>query len=221
MHIFALNNFLGMTKKKAVLVVDPSTEEKIKNAARIIFHKKGFAATRTRDIAEQADINLALLNYYFRSKEKLFDIIMLESFQEFLQTMKAVFHNDKTTLENKINLIVENYIDLFIEQPDIPLFLLSELRRNPDELVAKIKLKELIGKSNFLHQFQLQVKEGKIAPMKPLHFIMNLMSMTIFPFVASPMLRSIGDVSQKEFNELMEERKALIPKWIKSIMKAK
>ena len=63
---------------------DLSTEEKIKNSARAVFHRKGFAAARTRDIAQEAGINLALLNYYFRSKEKLFNIVMLEAFQSFL-----------------------------------------------------------------------------------------------------------------------------------------
>jgi AcrR family transcriptional regulator len=65
-----------MAVKKVKKELDTTTEAKIKAAARVVFHKKGFAATRTRDIAEEAGINLALLNYYFRSKEKLFDIIM-------------------------------------------------------------------------------------------------------------------------------------------------
>ena len=91
-----------MAVKKTKLETDPSTEEKIKNAARIVFHKKGFAATRTRDIVEEAGINLALLNYYFRSKEKLFDIIMFESMQHFFKAISEVFNDDKTTLENKI-----------------------------------------------------------------------------------------------------------------------
>ena len=62
--------------KKSRAAGDPTTEEKIKEAARKLFTQKGFAATRTRDIAEEAGINLALLNYYFRSKQKLFDLIM-------------------------------------------------------------------------------------------------------------------------------------------------
>jgi len=67
--------------------IDLSTETKIKEAARVVFYKKGFSATRTRDIAEEAGINLALLNYYFRSKEKLFEIIMFETFSAFVQSM--------------------------------------------------------------------------------------------------------------------------------------
>lgn len=209
-----------MATKKAA-PADTSTEEKIKNAARTVFHKKGYAATRTRDIAEEAGINLALLNYYFRSKEKLFDIIMLESMQGFFKSVKDVFNNDKTTLDNKIELVVSNYIDLLIENPDIPLFILSEIRQHPGELIAKMGMKEIIMQSYFIKQFQQGIKDGKIAPVNPLHFIMNVMGMTVFPFVGSPILKGIGNLSEKNFNDLMKERKALIPKWIKATLKAK
>lgn len=200
---------------------DHSTEDKIKKAARIIFHQKGYAATRTRDIAEEAGINLALLNYYFRSKEKLFDIIMIESLQSFRESMIGVFNNEKTSLESKIETLVSNYIDLLIDQPDIPLFVLTELRTNPQKLVSKMRVQEFIAKSYFIKQFQQAVKDGKIAPIHPLHFIMNILGMVIFPFVGSPMLKSIGGLKQEEFNELMEQRKVLIPKWIKAITKVK
>src|ERR1700740_358677 len=104
-------------QSKNIPVDDPSTEEKIKNAARVIFHKKGYAATRTRDIAEEAGINLALLNYYFRSKEKLFDIIMAESLHDFRKHITTALNDEKTSLENKIETFVSNYIDLLINQP--------------------------------------------------------------------------------------------------------
>jgi len=76
-----------MVKKR---VTDDSTEEKIKDAARMVFTEKGYAATRTRDIAEKAGINLALLNYYFRSKEKLFDMIMLEKLMHLMKGIVQV-----------------------------------------------------------------------------------------------------------------------------------
>ena len=94
-----------MAKSKEVKTLDVSTEEKIKEAARVVFHKKGYAATRTRDIAEEADINLALLNYYFRSKEKLFDLIMVETLSGFLQHLTAILNDGKTSLEKKIEQI--------------------------------------------------------------------------------------------------------------------
>lgn len=210
-----------MAKAKKSEISDFSTEEKIKAAARIVFHKKGFAATRTRDIAEEAGINLALLNYYFRSKEKLFDIVMLETMQHFFKSIGEVFNNEKTSLDIKIEKIAACYIDLLTANPNIPLFLMSELKMQPDEIVKKMGMKEIIMNSSFLKQFQQGVKEGKIIQMHPLHFMMNLMSMTIFPFVASPMIKGMGDLSQKQFEELMEQRKLFIPKWIKATLKAK
>src|SRR5260221_8076178 len=99
-----------MAKMKKVGTQQLSTEEKIKVAARKVFLRKGFSATRTRDIAEEAGINLALLNYYFRSKQKLFEEVMREKIQTLLQTVIPVLNNQSTNLEKKIELVVSNYI---------------------------------------------------------------------------------------------------------------
>ena len=207
--------------KKVKPAVDSSTEEKIKNAARIVFYEKGYAATRTRDIAKEAGINLALLNYYFRSKEKLFNIIMLESLHAFRKNMVDILNNKETSLESKVESFASNYIDLLVNQPNIPLFILSEIRRSPQALIAKMNPKETLSKSYFVKQFRQAVKEGKIAPVHPLHYIMNLIGMIVFPFVGSPILKNVGGLKQADFNELMQQRKVLIPKWIKAISKVK
>lgn len=212
---------MASRKTPAKTTTDTSTEEKIKLAAKDVFHKKGFAATRTRDIAEAAGINLALLNYYFRSKEKLFNIIMMESVQAFIQSLQLDFNDQQTTLEKKVALLVSNYIDMLIANPDLPLFLLSELRSKPQEIVSKLGVKQMVMKSFFMQQFIAAQKAGKIQPLHPLHFIANLMGMMIFPFVAAPIIKGIGDLSNKGFNDLMLQRKALIPLWTKAILKAR
>lgn len=207
-----------MREKKGRGEADSSTEEKIKNAARTIFHRKGYAATRTRDIAEEAGLNLALLNYYFRSKQKLFDLIMLESLQQFVESMTNVFNDPETSLEKKIELLVSNYIDLLTQEPDIPLFILSELRSNPQELVSKMRIKEVMMNSYLMKQMLQAVEKKEIAPIHPLHFIMNIMGLTVFPFIAKPILSHLGDLSGEEFNRLMQQRKALVPHWVKLIL---
>ena len=90
-----------MRTKNARKKADTNTETKILAAARTVFHKKGFAATRTRDIAKEAGMNLALLNYYFRSKRKLYELIMFETLTSFFQTMGMVFNDETFTLEKK------------------------------------------------------------------------------------------------------------------------
>jgi AcrR family transcriptional regulator len=87
--------------------LDLSTEEKIKEAAGIVFTKKGYGNARTRDIAEEAGINLALLNYYFRSKEKLFNIVMAERIDKLFGVLVPILNDESTTLEEKLEKITE------------------------------------------------------------------------------------------------------------------
>ncbi|MBS1731305.1 MAG: TetR/AcrR family transcriptional regulator [Bacteroidetes bacterium] len=210
-----------MAKSKEAKSLDTTTEEKIKAAARVVFHKKGFAATRTRDIAEEAGINLALLNYYFRSKEKLFDIIMFETLFGFMQNMAMVLNDEKSTLEKKVEMIAYNYIDFITKEPNVPIFMLSELRNNAGRLLEKLPIKQLIMTSAFFRQHQEAVAKGKITEPNPLHFLMNILSLVIFPFIAQPLLQGISGLNETQFNKLMQERKKMIPVWIKAMMKAK
>lgn len=208
-----------MKKNIEIETVDTTAEQKIKEAARLIFHKKGYAATRTRDIAEEAGINLALLNYYFRSKEKLYDIIMLETITSFMQVMATILNNEKSTLEKKIELIASNYIDFVIKEPNIPIFILSELHNSTSGLAEKLLVKKALTNSVFFYQHQEAVAKRKITEPNPLHFLMNLLGLIIFPFIAKPLLQEIGGVNDTQFEKMMQERKKLIPVWIKVMMK--
>ncbi len=206
-----------MAKLKTKEVKDTSTEEKIKNAARIVFQRKGFAAARTRDIAEEAGINLALLNYYFRSKEKLFDLVIFETLSHFLQAMVSVFNDEDTSFEQKIELIAENYIKFGIEYPDAPLFILSEIHKHPNKILYKTQVERVIANSVFVRQFQENVMNGKIKEPNLMHFMMNLMGLAFFPVVAQPFITTIVGVDNALFTKLMEERKRLVPVWIKEM----
>jgi len=197
---------------------DLSTEEKIKEAARRIFTKKGYAATRTRDIAEAAGINLALLNYYFRSKEKLFELVMMENFQEFVNGIKSILNNTETSLENKIEGIVDFYIRQMIQNPDLPLFIMNEVRSNAKMIKSRLN-KDILIKSHFMMQLAAQLKKSGNADVNPVHFIMNIFGMTIMPFIAAPLITELGVLKPQEFEKAMMERKKLIPAWIKTLLK--
>ncbi|AFD07577.1 TetR/AcrR family transcriptional regulator [Solitalea canadensis] len=200
--------------KKNSKELDNSTEEKIKEAAKKLFMQKGFAATKTRDIAMESGINLALLNYYFRSKEKLFEIIIRERLQQFIQGIKLVFNDESTTFYEKIETLAAHYIDMLSEQPDLPLFILSELRAQPLQVLNKLGVKDFLMSSVFIKQLFEEMKTGNITQVHPLHFMANLMGSLVFPFVASPILKGITEMDQDTFNKLMQERKKLVPQWI-------
>lgn len=207
-------------KTKAKKVVDHTTEEKIKEAARKVFTRKGYAAARTRDIAEEAGINLALLNYYFRSKEKLFDIIMMENVHRFMGGVQEIFANEKTSLNEKTESVASNYIDMLIQHPDLPLFIMSELRARPDKLVERMGIKEFLFKSCYFRQLAETLKNRQIE-INPMHYFLNTLAMIVFPFIGSPIVRNIGNMKQEQFAQMMSERKKLIAKWVDAMLKVK
>ncbi|HRN55334.1 MAG TPA: TetR family transcriptional regulator [Agriterribacter sp.] len=201
-------------KEKAISSL--STEEKIKEAARKVFTRKGYAATRTRDIAEEAGINLALLNYYFRSKQKLFDLVMAEKLQKYFGVLAPALKDVSTSLETKIADITSKYIDLIIENPELPLFVLSEVRNNPEHFIQLTEKLDFLNQSVFLQQIA-----KKRPDIHPFHFLISLLGMCLFPFLMKPALLRIADMKEKAFTDMMLERKQLIPLWMKAILKTK
>jgi AcrR family transcriptional regulator len=202
--------------KKAKENTDSSTEEKIIQAARIVFLKKGYSATRTRDIAEEAGINLALLNYYFRSKEKLFELVMMEKFQKFFGVIFPILNDPSSSLEQKINLFADNYITMLLDNPDLPIFVLSEIRNNPERFASNTQLKKILTESAFVKQLH-----EKRPDLNPLQLISTLLGTTIFPFLMKPLLFTTKTMDQKAFEVFMEDRRKLIPKWVNALLKTK
>lgn len=194
---------------------DLSTEEKIKIAADKLFTQKGYAATRTRDIAEESGINIALLNYYFRSKEKLFHLIMEEKVKKVFGDLIPIINNTETTLHVKIKQITDFYIDGIAQNPNAPLFILSEIRSNPENFNKMLNPRDNVFDSYLTKQLH------EIRPdINPLQFILSIMGMIIFPFIASPILEISGTMDEKKVKKFVQERKKLIPLWAEAMIKA-
>lgn len=197
---------------------DISTEERIKAAARKVFHQKGFAGTRTRDIAEEAGINHAMLNYYFRSKEKLFGIVMMETMAQFFKGVNLMLNDESTSLDEKIDLIVSNYVDLLLKEPELPTFILNEVRPNPQAFVEQNPIKEALTHSVLTRQYAEAVARGEITEPNLMQAILNVIGLVIFPFIAKPILTSIVNIPEEQYKALMLQRKTLIPQWIKAML---
>lgn len=193
---------------------DQSTEEKILIAAKNVFMTRGMAGARMQDIADEAGINKALLHYYFRNKEKLFETIFLQEAQKFFPRINMIFESDLPLFE-KIEKFCDEYIAEIQQNPYLPWFVMNELNREPDKFLYKIW-----GKSNlprpqkFLEQIEREIKKGTIKRISPLHLLMNLLGMTIFPFIAKPMFLRNLNLDELQFRQVMEQRKKEIPKFI-------
>lgn len=191
-----------------------TTEQKIIEAAKKIFTQKGFAATKTRDIADEAGINLALLNYYFGSKENLFKLVVTGKFQDLFGLLSPILSDEKISLVEKIQLLVDKYSQLLLENEELPIFVLNELKNN--ESIFDNLLQQARNLSQPVIEHQLKEKGYTISTAD---FIVNIVSLTIFPFVAKPLFASSGIVQKNEFSAFIENRKKLIPDWIIDISK--
>ena len=196
--------------------VEVTTEEKIKEAAKAVFTRKGYAATTVRDIAAEADINLSLVNYYFRSKEKLFQLIMTETVQQLFDQIQPVLNDEETTLGEKIELLVGHYIDMILRNPDFPFFMVNEVMSGSIESPMVNNIKNVQG-SVFARQVHALKAGGKF-DFEPIHVMMNLMGMILFPFLSKNVIIKSGALNDEEFVRTITERKRLIPIWMKQML---
>ncbi|MBK7965203.1 MAG: TetR/AcrR family transcriptional regulator [Bacteroidetes bacterium] len=191
--------------------LDLSSKEKILNAARRVFIRNGSSGARMQEIADEAGINKALLHYYFKNKEGLFELVFNDAFSEFIPKIHNIFSGDGSVME-KIERYVETHLELLIKKPDLPMFVLNEMQREPRTIFSGI-LNKMPGAPPFeffLKQIEEEMKDGKIRTMNPRDLWMNVMSMTVFPFIGEPMLKKFLVLNSEEYRTLLTKRKESI-----------
>jgi AcrR family transcriptional regulator len=198
---------------------DKNTEQRILEAAKQVFVRKGMAGARMQDIADEAGINKALLHYYFRNKEKLFEMIFMEAASKLFPRINQLFTAELPLFE-KIERFCHEYIDIVKGNPYLPLFVLNEINQNPEQFLKKFWKGEHKPNPTFLlNQIAEEVRKGNIRPIHPANLMINLVSMTIFPFMAKPMLEANLGITDEQFNAFIEQRKKEIPAFIISALR--
>jgi TetR/AcrR family transcriptional regulator len=190
-----------------------TTEEKIFNAARIVFQKKGFAGARMQEIADEAGINKAMLHYCFKNKQLLFEAVFQNAFSQIAPQINAIFNSDETVFE-KITQFTHSYISFVIENPFLPPFVIQEMNNNPEFVKNFFKNKHTPDPSLLIDQIKKEIEEGIIKPVNPKQLVLDIFAMTIFPFAAHMMVKGLLQVSEAEFNDMMEKRKTSIAEQI-------
>jgi AcrR family transcriptional regulator len=190
-----------------------TTEQQIMEAAKAVFQAKGMAGARMQEIADQAGINKAMLHYYYRSKEILFEAVFKSAFSLLAPQLNAIL-NDDSSIEDKIKNFTFNYISFMIKHPYLPNFIIQELNRNEDFI---LKLKENTGFPT-LEKFKLKVdeeiKRGNLNPIKADHLFVNIIALSIFPFLGKPLIKALTEKDDLAFNEFIESRKTEVANFI-------
>jgi TetR/AcrR family transcriptional regulator len=190
-----------------------TTEEKIFNAARIVFQKKGFAGARMQEIADEAGINKAMLHYCFKNKQLLFKAVFMNAFGQLAPQINAIFNSDETVFD-KITKFTDSYISFVIENPYLPPFVIQEMNNNPEFVMSFLNHENRPNPKQLISQIEKEIATGIIKPLNPKQLLLDIFSMTIFPFAAQMMVKGIIQLSDSEFIQLMEERKTSIAKQI-------
>lgn len=168
---------------------DSTTEEKILEAAKEVFMKYGLYGARMQDIADTAKINKALLHYYFRSKEKLFDAVFDGALEKYFAQMTVI--GDKSMpIKERLMQYVDNMFDFFTEYPQMSMFIIKEISINPEMFHEKVKhLKH--QRSLLIPTLEEAFANNEIEPFDPVIFMVNLHSLCAYPFLASPLYKVI------------------------------
>jgi TetR/AcrR family transcriptional regulator len=195
--------------------LDLSTEEKIIEAARQVFVKNGLEGARMQDIADLAGVNKALLHYYFRSKDILFGKVF-DHYTNYLIPDLQNIVNLEVPILDKIELFIDKYIGFFQKNTDLPFFFISELNRNPQKIIAILaNTNKFQYVQQFAFQMMLAMQEGKIKMINPRHLMLNVISMSLFPFIGRPMIQVVMQIDDDGFTVLLEERKKEISNFIR------
>jgi len=199
------------------MTLNTETEQKIIASAEKLFYQKGKAGTSMQDIADNAGINRTLLNYYFRSKDQLFEAVFRNAMSHFVPNLAAMLHSDMT-FRDYVSQMIETIIDTMLENPQIPIFVLQELSSNPDRMPEIIK--EMgIDPAVAMNKMESEQRKEFGSLMDPRQVIINILSLCIFPFAARPVVTEIlfnGDTDA--YIEAMKQRKQLLPLLVDKFM---
>jgi len=184
-----------------------NSRDKILEVATDIFYKKGLAGARMQEIADNAGINKAMLHYYFKTKEQLFNEVFEKAFRLFLSRIVEVLNSNKP-LKDKVSDYVDHTIDSLMQNPGISIFVIQELNTNPEKVT-----KLFVGKGNInFVVFENQVNKEFAGKVNAEMFFTDMVAMCIYPFIAQPMLKKIVKKNDAAYKTWLQERK----EWIKN-----
>jgi len=185
------------------------TDRLIKEKAKILFFQKGFLNATTQEIADEAGVNRALIHYYFRSREQMLDLILDETLLEKKERVKGVLATD-LPFRKKIANYINALVDYGLTYPYLDNFIISKTARHPDK-IREFCSRESVKSSDLIReQLEAEIQDGKIAPITPEHFMVNLSSLCNYPLLAKSVLQMIHGMTDNTYRDFLLERKKII-----------
>lgn len=186
-----------------------TTEQLILQAAEREFMQKGYAGARTSSIAEAAGVTHAMMHYYFRTKDKLFEKILSEKVSLVRDIMLGSAGDERLPLFERVTKTIEQHFDFFAANPDLPRFLVMEVLYNEERLTL---IKEQFKRHGpwLIASLQRQIDEyaarGECRKVDAAMLLLDILSLNVFCFVTAPMINTLLNGAMKAEN-FAERRK--------------
>jgi TetR/AcrR family transcriptional regulator len=188
---------------------DLTTEAKIKEAATRVFIVKGFNGCSSREIAKEAGLNVALVNYHFQSKGHLFEVVVTTVMKEFIDSMMEIFKSD-LPLISKTRIFIEKEYDFLTKHPDIPSFIINELGKKDKNFFERINIIDQIKDAKIFEEVYAAQEKGEVRKMDMTSIILLMMGNCHFPFMAKPMIQTIQSIDDKTYQNQLTLHKQYV-----------
>jgi TetR/AcrR family transcriptional regulator len=183
------------------------TEQRIIDAANKVFLDKGLEGARMQEIADEAKISKALLHYYFRTKERLFDAILRNVLQYIFPKVNVIIE-ENIPAEELIRRFVHLYVETLSRHPFVPLFVLREMHRDPTGIFKVMDELNISGMSKKFNELMVrEISKGNFRKVDPHHVIVNIVALSMFPIIAAPTVKHlIYNENEEEYEKFKQER---------------
>lgn len=186
------------------------TESRILQAAEKEFFEKGYAGARTVSIAEAAGVTHAMLHYYFRTKDKLFEQIVSKKINMLGDIILSAIGDNNLPLEDRIRQGVERHFDFISANQDLPRFIVNEVFSHPERIeILKTSIQNIVN--DLLNNLQQEIDEyaakGLCQQADARMILIDIVSLNVFSFMAAPIVKEAIGYSYKSYDEFLTLRK--------------
>ncbi|MES2798840.1 MAG: TetR/AcrR family transcriptional regulator [Bacteroidota bacterium] len=185
------------------------TDIQIKDLAKEFFFAKGHLQSSVQELADFAGVNRTLINYYFRSKENLFQIIYWEMIYEMRQSLSTIYACE-LNFEKKVDAIIDYLIEQKESYPFLEIFNVQESFKITSKIETIIRPEALPEFKTFLKEIKAEMKKGKLKKTEPKLFMIHLFALISYPIIMNPVLQKILEISEDENKQIRKERKKAI-----------
>lgn len=201
---------------------DDTMEKKILESAKELFLQNGYEAVSTTQVAKKAGCNQALVHYYYRTKQKLFKIIFQEEIEKMFMRLKEIPQDD-ISVEDFVSKVIDTQLEFMKENKNAPLFLIGELRNNPEILELLPENMSQYSKEilNRMRAFiKLKQSKGELQAIDVEDLLLDILSLNVFPIMTQSFFLKVWGMQPQEQDIFLERRKEHIKKVIIASIKA-